>query len=162
MSKIFVARIAYSTSVDGVGLRNSLYVSGCNIHCKGCHNKQWWPINSGKEMEIEDVYQNLNTDDFNISILGGEPLLQYEAVTELCRLIKSRTKKTIWLWTGFEMKQIQDRFPDLLNYVDVVVDGPFKEELKDLSLCFRGSSNQKIYSIDHLRENIAKDISDQF
>ena len=89
-----VAKIVNSTYGRwGLGLRNSLYVSGCNIHCPGCHNKEWWPLQSGKEMTIEEVYVALNVDDFNISILGGEPLMQYQAILELCKLIKMSTAK---------------------------------------------------------------------
>lgn len=159
---LYVARIVESTSTDGVGLRNSLYVSGCNIHCPGCHNKEWWPLKSGREMTVEEVYAALNVDDFNISILGGEPLMQYPAILELCRLIKERTNKTIWLWTGYEVFQIQSEFCDLMEYVDVIVDGPFKEELRDTSLFFRGSKNQRIYQVEHMSEICITDISDMW
>lgn len=161
-NQLFVARIVESTSTDGVGLRNSLYVSGCNLYCPGCHNKEWWPLKSGQEMTVEEVYEALNIDDFNISILGGEPLMQYQAILELCRLIKERTNKTIWLWTGYEITQVQALFGDLLQYVDVIVDGPFKEELRDTSLFFRGSKNQRIYEIVHHPEICVIDISDKF
>lgn len=159
---LYVAKIVSSTSVDGVGLRNSLYVSGCNLHCPGCHNKEWWPLKSGRKMTVEEVYAALNTDNFNISILGGEPLMQYPAILELCQLIKERTGKTIWLWTGYEIIQVQDSFGDLINYVDVIVDGAFKEELRDTSLSFRGSKNQRIYEIVHNPEICVTDISDMF
>lgn len=159
-NKLYVARIVESTSTDGVGLRNSLYVSGCNIHCPGCHNKEWWPLKSGQEMTIEEVYNALNVDDFNISILGGEPLMQYPAILELCRLIKARTNKTIWLWTGYEVSQVQSMFGDLMKYVDVIVDGPFKEALRDTSLLFRGSKNQRIYQVEHNPKICITDISD--
>lgn len=160
--KLYVARIVESTSTDGVGLRNSLYVSGCNLHCPGCHNKEWWPLKSGQEMTVEEVYEALNIDDFNISILGGEPLIQYQAILELCRLVKERTSKTIWLWTGYEITQVRNLFGDLLQYVDVIVDGPFKEGLRDTSLFFRGSKNQRIYEIVHHPEICVIDISDKF
>lgn len=159
---LYVAKIVSSTSVDGVGLRNSLYVSGCDFHCPGCHNKEWWPLESGQEMTIEEVYAALNADDFNISILGGEPLVQYPAILELCRLIKERTDKTIWMWTGYEMAQIQSLFSDLMKYVDVIVDGGFKENLRDTALPFRGSKNQRIYEITHDPEICVTDISDRF
>lgn len=162
MNKLYVAKIVNSTSVDGVGLRNSLYVSGCNIHCKGCHNKELWPLKSGKEMSVEDVYKELMNDDFNISILGGEPLLQYDAILDLCKMIKRHSAKTIWLWTGLELARVQDAHPELLDYVDVLVDGPYKEQYKDRNLIFRGSSNQKIYQVNHCNGNSVTDISNQF
>ena len=162
MSNLYVAKIVSSTSVDGVGLRNSLYVSGCNLRCHGCHNKGWWPLKSGQEMTVEDVYQSLNADGFNISILGGEPLMQYPAILELCKLIKSRTQKTIWLWTGYEISQVQKLFGDIIKYVDVVIDGAFKEELRNIELPFRGSDNQRIYEITHSPNICFTDISDRF
>lgn len=153
MNKLYVAKVVSSTSVDGVGLRNSLYVSGCHLRCKGCHNSQFWSKESGVERTVEEVFNELNQDDFNISILGGEPLMQYAAILELCKLIKKRTKKTIWLWTGYELPYLEFFYGELLAYVDVVVDGPFYEELKDDSLLWRGSSNQNVWSISHDKHN---------
>jgi anaerobic ribonucleoside-triphosphate reductase activating protein len=141
---IKVAKIAYSTSVDGVGLRNALYVSGCNRRCPGCHNPQLWDINAGQDMTIQEAFDKLNIDDFNISILGGEPMMQYEQVVELCKLIKEKTNKTIWLWSGYELHEIKSQFPKILKYIDVLVDGPFIEEFKEPNLKWRGSSNQNI------------------
>lgn len=141
---IKVAKIAYSTSVDGVGLRNALYVSGCNRRCPGCHNPQLWDINAGQDMTVQEAFDKLNIDDFNISILGGEPMMQYEQVVELCKLIKEKTNKTIWLWSGYELHEIKSHFPKILKYIDVLVDGPFIEEFKEPNLKWRGSSNQNI------------------
>lgn len=142
---IYVAKIAYSTSVDGVGLRNALYVSGCPIKCAGCHNKQLWDIQSGLQMSVEEVCDSLNIDDFNISILGGEPLMQYESVLALCKLIKERyPHKTIWLWSGFTVEHIQREYEAILHYVDVLVDGPYMEQFAVPNLKWRGSTNQRI------------------
>lgn len=142
---IYVAKIAYSTSVDGVGLRNALYVSGCSIKCAGCHNKQLWDIQSGLQMSVEEVCDSLNIDDFNISILGGEPLMQYESVLALCKLIKERyPHKTIWLWSGFTVEHIQREYEAILHYVDVLVDGPYMEQFAVPNLKWRGSTNQRI------------------
>lgn len=142
---IYVAKIAYSTSVDGVGLRNALYVSGCPIRCAGCHNKQLWDINAGMPMSIQDVCDSLNVDDFNISILGGEPLMQYDSILALCKLIKSDyPHKTIWLWTGYTVEYIKVNFEEILHYVDVIVDGPYMEEYAQPNLQWRGSTNQRV------------------
>lgn len=142
---IYVAKIAYSTSVDGVGLRNALYVSGCPIKCAGCHNKQLWDIQSGLQMSVEEVCDSLNIDDFNISILGGEPLMQYESILALCKLIKERhPHKTIWLWSGFTVEHIQKEYEAILHYVDVLVDGPYLEQFAVPNLKWRGSTNQRI------------------
>lgn len=145
--KLFVAKIVSSTSADGPGLRNSLYVSGCPIHCEGCHNSDWWDLKSGTMMSIDEVYLQLNKDPFNISILGGEPLLQYEAILELCKRIKSKTAKTIWLWSGYTFEIIQNLCPDILDYIDTLVDGAFVKEQATPNLKWRGSKNQRIITL---------------
>nr|DAM34707.1 MAG TPA: 4Fe-4S single cluster domain protein [Bacteriophage sp.] len=147
VNTIYVARIVKSTASDGVGLRNSLYVSGCDIKCPGCHNHDWWDMKKGSEMAITDVFAELNEDDFNISILGGEPLLQYDAVLKLCKMIKKKTNKTIWLWSGHKLETIRKRWPKLLYYIDVLVDGPFQQEFYEPNLEFRGSRNQRIINV---------------
>ena len=142
---LYVAKIAYSTSVDGVGLRNALYVAGCPIHCQGCHNQQLWDINAGHQRTIQEVCADLNIDDFDISILGGEPLMQYEGVLELCKLIKSQyPHKTIWMWSGYTIEHILEHYEEILHYVDVIVDGPFLEQYAVPNLQWRGSTNQRI------------------
>lgn len=146
---IYVAKIVYSTSVDGVGLRNSLYVSGCPLHCKGCHNQAFWDIQSGTKHTVQDVFQQLNADDFNISILGGEPLLQYESIVELCKLIKKHyPQKTIWLWSGYTIEYIKEHFPLILQYINVLIDGRYIQKLADPNLKWRGSSNQRIIHLN--------------
>lgn len=159
---LYVARIVYSTSTDGVGLRNSLYVSGCPIHCEGCHNKAFWDKESGEKQTVDAVFAQLNSDQFDVSILGGEPLMQYEAVLELCKKIKKETNKTIWLWSGFTLRHIQRYLPDILHYIDVLVDGMYVQSLAKPNLQWRGSTNQKIYAVSTgvNGEIVAKDITD--
>lgn len=146
---LYVAKIVHSTSTDGVGLRNALYVSGCDICCEHCQNKHWWDMKSGRAMSVEDVFTQLNADDFNISILGGEPLMQYDSVLLLCQLIKKRTAKTIWLWSGHTYDKIQTDYPEILKYIDVLVDGPFEKEYFQLNLQWRGSTNQNVIQISN-------------
>lgn len=144
-NKLSVMNIAYSTSVDGVGLRNSLYLAGCPLRCPGCHNKQAWDINNGTWQSIEEVCNQLNVDKFNISILGGEPLMQYEGVLELCKMIKERyPNKTIWMWSGYTLEYIKEHYSKILEYLDVLVDGPFIKELAEPNLRWKGSSNQNV------------------
>lgn len=144
---ISVAKIICSTSVDGVGLRNSLYVAGCPLRCEGCHNAQYWELSSGTEKTVEEVFKELCQDDCNISILGGEPLMQYEAVLELCQMIKDRTAKTIWLWSGYTLDHILKHYPKILRYVNVLVDGPFVKALAEPNLQWRGSTNQTVIDV---------------
>lgn len=143
-----IMNIAYSTSADGVGLRNSLYLAGCPLRCPGCHNQQAWDINNGSLYSVEEVCDKLNIDKFNISILGGEPLMQYDAVVNLCRMIKDRyPNKTIWMWSGYTYTYIQEHYPNILQYIDVLVDGPFIQSKTDPTLQWRGSSNQNVIYI---------------
>lgn len=148
--KLYVARIVYSTSTDGVGLRNSLYVSGCSIHCPGCHNKAWWDKKAGVLQTVDEVFAQLNSDQFNISILGGEPLEQYEAVLALCKKIKQETNKTVWMWSGYTLDYIKKNYKDILYYIDVLVDGPFVSSLAKPNLQWRGSTNQQVYNVKNI------------
>jgi anaerobic ribonucleoside-triphosphate reductase activating protein len=150
MNKIYIKDIIKQTMADGPGLRTSIYCSGCYHHCPGCHNPQTWDLFSGKEIDIEDLV-DLADDKYidGITFTGGDPLYQVEGFTELAKRIKEKSKKSIWLYTGFTMEEIlnQPRLSQILRYVDYVVDGPFIESKRNLDLKFRGSSNQKIWRI---------------
>lgn len=136
-------------SSNGPGLRVSLFVSGCSIHCKECFNKNSWDFNYGKKFtEIEkDLILTGLKDSFirGFSLLGGDPFEpeHKEVLMNLLKTIKSKyPAKDIWVWTGRLYKDIKDN--ELLDYIDVLVDGPFIEKFKDISLKYRGSSNQNI------------------
>lgn len=145
--KIRVLDIAYETMADGPGLRTSIYCAGCAHHCPGCHNPQSWKFENGHKMSIDDLMQVIKDDDIsNVSFSGGDPFYQVEGFTELARRIKTETDKTIWCWTGFTYEEIlaDSHLSMLLPYLDVLVDGPYIEALRDTQLHFRGSSNQRI------------------
>lgn len=145
---LYISKIVHSTSADGVGLRNSLYVSGCPLRCEGCHNSALWDLSSGTKTLVQEVCNALNVDGFNISILGGEPLMQYDAILELCKLIKTRyPKKTIWMWSGYTIEHIKNQYPLILEYIDVLVDGPFVKEEYEPNLQWKGSKNQRIINV---------------
>lgn len=141
---LYVAKIVMSTTVDGPGLRNSLYLSGCDLRCEGCHNSAFWERGSGIPMTVDEVFERLNEDDFNISILGGEPLMQYDLLLRLCRKIKELTGKTIWLWSGHTIEHIRADYPEILPLVDTLVDGPYIAAQRDTKLRWRGSRNQRV------------------
>ena len=145
-----VLDIIEETMVDGVGLRTSIYFSGCNHCCKGCHNRESWNLHNGKEMTIDELLDIIKADEFaNVTFSGGDPLYQCEGVTELARRIKEETDKTIWCYTGFTYEEIlaNDYLKQILPYIDVLVDGPFVEELRNTDLPFRGSENQRIIEL---------------
>ena len=134
---------------DGPGLRTSIYCSGCWHKCKGCHNPQTWDLYSGEEIDVDDLVDLIIEDKWidGVTFTGGDPLYQSDGFIELAKKIKEKSNKNIWLYTGFTMEEIKMRCPEILRYVDWVVDGPYIEELRDIDLKFRGSSNQMIWKI---------------
>ncbi len=145
--KIRILDILEETMADGPGFRTSIYCAGCAHHCPGCHNPQSWDFMSGRDMSVDELLDIIKADEFsNVTFSGGDPLYQVEAFTELARRIKSETSKTIWCYSGFTYEEIASdaRLSMILPYLDVLVDGPFIESLRDPELHFRGSSNQRI------------------
>lgn len=134
---------------NGVGIRTVIYVAGCIHACKNCHNKISWKKNAGIPMSFDKVIEKIMDNPIaDVTISGGDPLtLQYEKTLSLLCLIKERTSKNIWLYTGFTIEEIIEEKRDLLEMIDVLVDGPYIEEQKDLQLQFRGSSNQRIIDV---------------
>ena len=136
------------TVVDGPGFRLSVYCAGCSHRCQGCHNPQSWEMANGKEMDVEEILQTVKDSPWNVTFSGGDPFFQAEGFAELARRIKAETTKTIWCYTGYTLEALkQENDPwkmELLKNIDVLVDGPFIQELRDEQLRFRGSSNQRI------------------
>lgn len=144
---------------DGPGLRISIYCSGCNHRCPGCHNPETWDINNGTPTDVEDILQEILDDKWStgVTFSGGDPLYQVSGFTELAKLIKQHTHMDIILYTGFTMDEIlaNQKFTQILKYIDYVVDGPFVESMRDENLWYRGSSNQNIWHIvDGIPEKI--------
>lgn len=148
-------RIKKTDIANGPGVRVSLFVSGCRNHCKGCFQPETWDFNYGQEYDgvntANEIIEALSPEYISgLSILGGDPI-ERENVSEvvtLCHLVKLLyPDKSIWLWTGYYYEELLLREPEILEYVDVIVDGPFKENLKDISLVWRGSSNQRIINV---------------
>lgn len=134
---------------NGLGVRVSLFVSGCRNHCKGCFQPETWDFSYGKlytpETE-EEIIEALRPSWIQgLSILGGEPM-EPENEQALLPLVKRVRKecpnKDIWIYSGYVYEELRSR--EILRYVDVLVDGRYEEKLRDPSLAFRGSSNQRI------------------
>ena len=143
-----VVDIVDGTSVDGPGLRTTIYFAGCNHHCPGCHNPHTWNFDAGIEMSRQEIINRIVENDFDVTFSGGDPMYQSSDILPLARQIKS-LGKTIWCYTGFLFEEIlsSTEMSSLLPYIDVVVDGQFIESLKDTDLIFRGSSNQRIIDV---------------
>ena len=148
--------------VDGEGVRCSIYLSGCLFSCKECFNESIQNFNSGQlyTKEIEDqIIQDLsNSYVQGLTILGGEPFLNTQVAKSLAKRVRDEfgSTKDIWVYSGYTYEQLLNASEDkkeLLNLCDVLVDGPFMIYLKDLSLRFRGSSNQRIIDL----KNSSKD-----
>lgn len=145
-------KIEKSSIANGTGIRVVLWVSGCSLHCKGCHNPETWNLNSGKlfdEDAKKELFEALNKPYIQgITFSGGHPL-ENENITEvynLCKEIKEKfPTKDIWLYTGYVFENIDSYL--IMKYIDVLVDGKYIEEQKDLRLKWRGSRNQRVINV---------------
>ena len=137
--------------VNGKGVCVSFFVQGCPHHCKGCFNPETWDFNGGKpytEGVKEEIIKAIKANGIqrNFSILGGEPLApeNLKMTTDIvCSVRAAYPEIKIYLWTGYSFEDIS--FIKVLEYIDIIIDGKFIEEQKDLNLYLRGSSNQKIW-----------------
>ena len=133
---------------NGPGVRVSVFMQGCSFHCKNCFNPETWNFDGGKEFNndtIDEVLKLCDKDQIKgLSILGGEPMHpnNIEGTTKLAKAFKEKyPNKNIWVWSGFRFdKDLKDK--DVLKYIDVLVDGQYKDELHDFTLKWKGSSNQ--------------------
>lgn len=154
--------IKWRDIADGPGIRVSLFVSGCRHHCKGCFNAETWSFTAGKpytEAVQESILKGMEKPYIlGLTLLGGEPFepQNQKAIVELLRQIKgAMPDKSIWAFSGylFDRDILSGRLGDwnvtqeYLSYLDVLVDGPFVEEKKNLSLRFRGSENQRLIDV---------------
>lgn len=143
-----VLSILEDSVVDGPGIRTVIFMAGCPHHCLGCHNPESWNLKGGKVMPIDDLLGKIEASGWDgVTFSGGEPFLQAKELAELVRSCK-KLNKDVWVYTGYTFETLQrmnDAYvQDVLDHADVLVDGPFEHTLKDLSLRFRGSSNQRI------------------
>ena len=148
-NSIRILDIKYGTSVDGIGLRTSLYCAGCENHCMGCHNPQSWDECGGEAIEIEELFRLIVDADMNVTFTGGDPMFHPEGFIQLAQMIKECTNKTIWCYTGYRFEDllVHPLRRKLVELCDVIVDGRYIEAERDLSLYFRGSRNQRIIDV---------------
>lgn len=146
-SVLNVNSIIKESIVDGEGLRYVIFVQGCPHHCKGCFNPETWKIGTGKTISISEILNEIKENPLidGVTFSGGEPMLQSDTLAELAKEIK-KLGLTIWCYTGFTYEDIKESKKEFLQYVDVLVDGKFIQELK----CFeqyKGSTNQRIIKL---------------
>lgn len=156
-------QVYFNDVANGAGCRTALFVSGCTHHCKGCFNEMTWDFGYGEKYtgEVEDeIIESLKPDYIaGLTILGGEPMeiTNQKVIRKLLERVKSEVPKaTIWIYSGYLWEELTD--PDnkrchsedtmpILSMTDILVDGEFVEEKKNLMLRFRGSSNQRIIDV---------------
>lgn len=158
-----VAGIEKNSIVDGEGWRYVIFFQGCNHKCPGCHNPETWDFNAGKQLDDNDIIQELNTIDperfLDITLSGGDPFYQAESIMSLCSKLKE-LGYNIWAYTGFDFDDmlafrenndtssgINKQMIELLEYIDVLVDGQFIISKRTVELAYRGSSNQRIIDV---------------
>lgn len=160
---IKVAGIEEESFVDGDGVRMAVFVQGCSIHCPGCHNKSIWDHSKGVITDIETIIDLYKTNKLlnGITITGGEPTEQAEGCYHLAKRIHEEGGN-VWCYTGHCVEELlhsdDQMVKKLLKEVDVIVDGPYKEELRTLSLPYRGSSNQRIIRRVSLKDQTERSI----
>ena len=144
---------------NGPGIRVSIFMQGCSFNCKNCFNPETHDFNGGKEFTdetIDRIIELASKDEIvGLSILGGEPLhpKNIEGSLKLAKKFKSiYPNKTIWVWSGFQFDNNLKDF-EILNYIDVLVDGVYKDELHDFRLKYRGSSNQRVINVQESLKN---------
>ena len=163
------SKIDYMSIVDGTGCRVTLFVSGCRNHCKGCFNEQTWNFDFGEEFtpiqENEIIEACRKNYISGLTILGGEPFEEENQVALLPFIEKFKKEcpgKNIWMFTGYVYEKdlvdggkkfVENVTEKILENVDMLVDGPFIQEERDLTLQFRGSSNQRLLTRED-RENL--------
>ena len=162
------ADIKKADVANGTGVRVSIFVTGCTHHCKGCFNQEAWDFDYGKEYDEEaeeKILKELEPSYVSgLTLLGGEPLelVNQKGLLPLVKKVKERyPEKTIWCYTGYKfeedvlgnMYKNYKETPELLKYIDVLVDGEFEEENKKVGLRFRGSTNQRILDVSESLKN---------
>ena len=151
MSTVRISGVKKHSSVNGPGVRYVLFFQGCPHNCPGCQNPETHDPMGGTERDTADVIREILQTKYldGLTFSGGDPMYQPEGFAELARAIHERTRKDIWCYTGFTFEALlhMPRQRQLLNLIDVLVDGPFLKAQRDESLIFRGSRNQRIIDV---------------
>ena len=143
---------------NGEGVRVSVFFQGCSFHCKNCFNPETWDFESGKEFNDDVINHILDlcSEEYivGLSILGGEAMHPFniKGSTKLAKEFKKKySDKNIWLWSGFLFENLKDK--EIMNYIDVLVDGQYVDELNDPTLKWCGSSNQRVIDVKKSLKN---------
>ncbi|MBR4490589.1 radical SAM protein [bacterium] len=149
MSKIYLNSIKFNRSlVDGPGVRTVVFFQGCDLHCPGCQNRSTWDVSKGTEVETSELAALLKKESFNrkVTFSGGEPLMQKEALIELCGMLRDFD---IAVYTGHPIEDVPE---ELLQKIKYIKTGPFIKELRTTVKSYVGSENQEFRRVDHETE----------
>lgn len=153
--KIRIAGVVRESIVDGPGLRFAVFTQGCAHACHECHNPETWDFDGGYECEIKKILDAVSENPLldGITLTGGDPLYQAEASYKLAKAIKERGLSVV-VYTGFTYEEILEMAKDdeeilnLISVIDILIDGKYEHDLRDLTLKFRGSTNQRIIDME--------------
>lgn len=152
------AQIRKYDIANGPGVRTTIFLTGCTLNCKNCFNKEYQNFHFGKvfdEKAFDEVMDCLSDANISgLSVLGGEPFDNLVGLKEFITKVRANSEKDIWIYSGYTFEELleKDGAMDVLKNIDVLVDGRFVEDLKDLKLKFRGSSNQRIIDVKRTLE----------
>ena len=156
MSKIRIAGYVDDSIVDGPGIRFTIFTQGCAHHCFNCHNPETWAFDKGKDVDIDELISKIKRNPLlqGITLSGGDPLYQVNACLELVKKVKElNSDLDIIIYTGFTFEELANNFKknndllSLLKLSDILIDGKYEDSLRDLTLRFRGSSNQRVINL---------------
>ena len=152
---MYYSKIKFNDVANGPGLRLSLFTSGCTHHCKGCFQPETWNFKNGEPFTLETqkyiIEKSKNKYIAGLSLLGGDPLDNVDGILPLLQEYRKTfaATKSIWLWTGYLFEEIlkDDLKSKVLPFIDVIIDGKFEENLKDITLKYKGSTNQRVIDV---------------
>ena len=149
MNKLRVLHVVEGTSVDGPGLRTSIYLAGCSHHCPGCHNPESWDMNGREERTLDELMDIIAYNEAPVTFSGGDPLAQAQPLALLINRIKQELGYNVWCYTGYTWQQVtqQPQLMAVVRQLDVLVDSPFLLAERDTKLRFRGSRNQRLIDV---------------
>ena len=150
-----IAGIVNDSIVDGPGIRCTIFFQGCIHNCEDCHNKHTHDLNGGYEIEVDEIMRQIMDNPLldGVTLSGGDPLLQIDACIEVAKKVQDLGLNVV-CYTGFTYEQALKLkgFSKLQNYIDILIDGKYDKKLRDLSLKYRGSKNQRIIDMKHTIE----------
>ena len=151
--QIRIAGLVPESFVDGDGIRFAIFMQGCLHNCAGCQNPETHALDGGRLVDTAEIISAIKKNPLldGITLTGGEPLLQINSADELARAAKN-LGLNVWCYTGFVFEELPPAAATLLENIDVLIDGKFIQELRDLELQFRGSRNQRIIDVKKTRE----------